>query len=120
VWLYHQTTGALWHDALFVDTGYSGHGPGKDCPADQSIPFVGPIPRGLWHIGPARTDPHLGALAMPLTPDPTTNLSSRFGFWMHGDSITHPGQGSDGCLCLSRPARAAVALSQDTLLTVTS
>jgi hypothetical protein len=119
MWTYHQASGALWHDRILVDTGYSGHGPGKDCPADEALPFVGPLPRGLWHIGTQRTDPRLGAIAMPLTPDPTTDTHAREGFWIHGDSIQHPGQASEGCLCLSRPARAAIALSQDTLLTVT-
>ncbi len=54
-WTYAQTTGELQRDDKLVATGYSGNGPGKNNPAMEDVPNVGPIPSGDWTIaGPAR------------------------------------------------------------------
>jgi hypothetical protein len=113
-------TGCLTQDGAFIATGYSGSNSGKDNPLFESTPNFGPIPEGLYTIGTARTHPHLGPLAMPLTPNPANVMYSRGGFWLHGDSIKHPGQGSEGCICLPRPARLLISRATDRRLTVIS
>jgi hypothetical protein len=83
-WQYDQATGCLSHDGRPVGTGYSGHGEGVNNPAMQDVRSVGPIPRGQWSIGPARLQPILGPVAMPLAPEEGTETFGRTGFWAHG------------------------------------
>jgi hypothetical protein len=118
-WTFDTASGRLAHDGTYAATGYAGHGPGKDNPADADIPNVGPPPRGLYTIGTARTDPRLGPLAMPITPAPSTPMFGRSGFWIHGDNPVHPGDSSEGCIVLPQAARAAISSSGDTALLIT-
>ena len=122
MWTYRQSTGQL-IDALgeVIGSGYSGaFGPGKNNPAMQNVPDVGPIPQGLWIIGAPYTDPHKGPMVMTLTPDETTDTFARSGFLMHGDSIDAPGHASEGCIIMPHDVRVAVSLSPDKLLNVTA
>jgi hypothetical protein len=119
MWTYAQRDGDLQHDGTHIAYGYSGSEPGQNCPADQSIPDLGPIPAGRYAIGTAISTTHLGPLAMPLTPDPTNQMFGRSGFWIHGDSIAHPGDGSLGCIVLAHPVRLQLAQSSDRDLLVT-
>ena len=119
MWSYTQSTGEF-VDALgeVIGTGYSGLGADKNNPAAENVPGEGPIPLGLWTIGPAETLPRLGSVVMALTPDPTTDPLGRSGFFIHGDSLIHPGDASHGCIILSRDIRIAISLSPDKLLYV--
>lgn len=118
MYTFDTATGQLYQNRDYVCTGYSGHGPAKDNPADQAIPNCGPIPEGLYTIAPPIDHPKLGPVAIPLRPDPRNAMFGRSGFWIHGDSATHPGQASDGCIVLPHFARASIALSGDTALNV--
>ena len=121
MWTYRQSTGELIDSSgEIVATGYSGLGDDKNNPADQGIQGHGPIPQGVWSIGPAETNPQLGPLAMPLTPDPSTDTLGRSGFFIHGDSIAHPGQASHGCIILDHPTRVLLSESDDKSLQVTT
>lgn len=127
MWVYVQSTGALFHgesaDASGepVTEGYSGFGEGKNNPAMEAIHDVGPIPRGFWHIGEPEcvtvTGPH-GPFVLPLTPNDGTNTHGREGFLIHGDSIAHSGSASHGCIIVNRHAREEIAASHDQLLKV--
>lgn len=119
MWTYQQSTGEL-HDAAgtLTGTGYSGSPAGKDNPEDQDIPDVGPIPRGEYTIGEPADSAQLGPFAMPLTPAPTNDMDGRSGFFMHGDSIAHPGDGSEGCVIMPPAVRTVVWESGDHELTV--
>lgn len=57
---------------------------------------------------------------MPLTPAPGNTMYGRTDFWIHGDSIEHPGLASLGCLCLPHAARVLIAASAATRLLVTT
>jgi hypothetical protein len=108
------------HDGILVGQGYAGAGAGKDNPAEQAIHETGPVPQGGYTIGPARNLPHFGSLVMELTPDTANEMFGRSGFLIHGDSLAHPGHGSEGCIVLPEAARQAIADSQDRLLLVVS
>jgi Protein of unknown function (DUF2778) len=54
-----------------------------------------------------------------LTPDPSNDMCGRSGFLIHGDSVSHPGDASDGCIILSRAEREAIVKSGIKLLCVT-
>lgn len=87
-------------DGTRTFAAYSGnYGAEQDNPACTGDIGRGPLPLGLYDIGPAIDDPKLGPCAMRLTPEAGTNTEGRAGFFIHGDSIAHPGHASDGCIC---------------------
>ena len=120
MWTYSQSSGKLSRDGILIGVGYSGLGADKDQPADQDVRDQGPIPQGQWLIGVAYDDRVLGPLAMRLTPGPGTNTFGRSEFFLHGDSLTSPGNASRGCIVLDRNVREAIASWGDTDLTVTA
>jgi Protein of unknown function (DUF2778) len=120
MWQYSQSSGALLHDSVPFAVGYSGLGLDKDEPDDEGVVGMGPIPQGQWMIGPPADSPTLGPHVMPLLPAVGTDALGRSGFFIHGDSLTHPGQASHGCIVLDRTAREAISASGDTTLTVTA
>lgn len=118
-WRFSQSSGALANDeGLIIGMGYSGHGAGLFNPGMQMIPDVGPIPEGLWTIGPAQTEPVMGPLVMALTPDPMTDTFSRTGFYLHGDNSSLDHSASCGCIVASRDIRQQLAVSTDRRLQV--
>jgi Protein of unknown function (DUF2778) len=117
MWQYRQSTGDLSRDGRSVGGGYSGHGVGKDNPTMEGERNVGPIPRGMYRIGVQFHHPTKGPVTMGLNPVGHTALG-RSAFLIHGDSIQHPGEASEGCIVLSRALRQAVADSGDTELEV--
>jgi hypothetical protein len=118
MWTYEQRTGIIRHNGEALGTGYAGMGEGKNNPEAQSIPDVGPLPQGLYLIGRAYSDPHLGPVAMRLVPERRNEMFGRAGFLIHADSIHHPGEASHGCIVLSNALRSRIAESGDTDLLV--
>jgi len=119
MWTYRQSTGEL-ADPLgeIIAVGYAGAGAGKNNPAMQSDIDVGPITQGFYTIGaPINSEDH-GPFAMPLLPAATNQMFGREGFMMHGDSIVHPGDASEGCIIMPRATREAVWASGDRQLQV--
>jgi Protein of unknown function (DUF2778) len=122
MWTYEQTSGELFNAAgELVGTGYSGFDVGKNAPSWQDHHDVGPIPRGLYTIG-APFDvkipgPH-GPFVLPLEPDANNEMFGRSGFLCHGDSISHAGSASHGCIIQALPVRRAIAASGDNQLHV--
>jgi hypothetical protein len=121
MWTYEQRSGNIFKaDGELVATGYSGFGDGKNNPAAQDEPNIGPIPCGAYTIGfpiDRAGGPH-GPFVLPLRPDPGNEMHGRSGFLCHGDSIDHAGSASHGCIILPRAVREAIAASGDNRLTV--
>ena len=118
-WAYNQNTGHLPHDGVLVGIGYSGRGAGKNNSVAQNQEGTGPIPRGTYTITAPFTHPHTGVYSMRLTPQAGTTTFGRSGFLMHGDSVAHPGQASDGCVVQNLMVRRQVWESGDRALVVT-
>lgn len=120
MWIYQQSTGKLSLNGVLVGTGYSGMGADKNQPADESIKNLGPLPEGFYTIGSvmAHGPGATGAYVLPLAPDASDVMFGRSGFYMHGDSISHPGFASEGCIVMSYAVRIAVATSLDKRLQV--
>jgi hypothetical protein len=113
MWTYDQLSGALGRDGQHVATGYSGFGEGKNNPDKEQVHDVGPIPKGVYGIGPPHdTDTH-GPHVMPLTPEPGTHTFGRDGFLIHGDSVHAPGTASLGCIILGPTIRNQISASGD-------
>jgi hypothetical protein len=118
MWFYSQSKGELRLNDRLVGTGYAGHGKGVNNPAEQETHDVGPIPRGLYTIGPSFTHPRTGPMSMRLTPQPGTNTFGRDGFLMHGDNIAMNKTASNGCIIQNMKTRATVSASDDRTLKV--
>lgn len=119
-WRYEQGSGAISHDndepTVF---GYSGAGDCKNDPASQGVHNMGPIPRGLYTINPPVDTKTHGPYVMWLTPDPANDMCGRSAFGIHGDSVVHPGEASEGCIVAPRPVREQIWESGDDKLEVT-
>ena len=118
-WPYEQSTGRLLRNGVLVNAalkGYSGKIPYKDDPAAQHLPFLGPIPRGRWHIGGYTNSK--GPYTITLTPEPGTQTFGRTNFRIHGDSMSNPGTASEGCIVLGPNYRVMITQSGDTDLKV--
>jgi hypothetical protein len=109
MWTYEQATGRLLHAGALVAIGYAGRGAGVDNAADERVVDVGPLPCGLYTIGAPVDGTHLGEGAMPLTPDPDTEMFGRGDFWMHQDNVAHNETGSEGCIVQALATLVAVA-----------
>lgn len=114
MFIYSQSTGKLCRNCEYLATGYSGKGEGKNNPAYQQVPDVGPIPQGNWKIVSLTipNTPH-GPYVLRLEPAPGTKLFGRDGFLIHGDSIQHPGEASEGCIIMPRAIRETLWQSGD-------
>ncbi len=116
-WTYNQRTGQLTRNGRVMGVGYSGRSNGRNNPALEAVSNVGPIPRGRYRIGPQHAHPTKGPYTMGLTPV-GHGAQHRSHFLIHGDSIRHPGDASEGCIVLSRPVRQVISASGDPVLQV--
>lgn len=105
MWKYVQSTGKLYDKTgALISTGYSGKARGKNNPALQGVRGMGPIPRGIWKMVRVYNSPNVGPYAIELhavdvTPNNDTHdETGRGAFRVHGDSIKHPGEASNGCI----------------------
>ena len=118
MWTYEQLTGKLFHNGEYEGSGYSGHDAGVNNPNLEDDPGIGPIPRGLWTIGPAYDHPHLGPCVMNLDPVPPNNAHGRTLFRIHGNTADGGTNASRGCIVLGPSQRHAIRDSADTSLQV--
>jgi hypothetical protein len=118
-WIFQQSTGNFFDPSgKRIDIGYSGMGLGKDNPEMEDVQNIGPLPIGKYIIGDAINGTHLGPMALPLTPVQGNIMFGRSGFFIHADSVVHPGQASEGCIVLSNAARSEIDESVDKTLEV--
>jgi hypothetical protein len=117
-WVYHQRSGRLLHGGKYMGYGYSGKDAGKDNPVYVTNKGIGPIPAGRYKIGKPFIHHKAGPGTMRLTPEPGTNTFGRDGFLIHGDSKTHPGRASEGCIILGILFRQSIWKSGDDELEV--
>lgn len=111
VLVFSQSTGIVREPGgAFVALGWSGNGEGKGNPAMQSVRSVGPLPQGLYRVGPWHDHPRLGPLVAELH-QVEGETFGRDDFFCHGPS-TNParkGQESRGCIVVPRAGRVKVA-----------
>ena len=120
MWIYCQSTGGIYHDNLRAPLayGYSGKGIAKNRPECQNLHNEGPIPVGVYQMQePVNTMEH-GPYVIWLTPGSANEMEGRSDFGIHGDSFTHPGAASEGCIIAPRFLRERMWESEDHLLTV--
>lgn len=119
MWRWDQSAGVLTRDGKHVSNGYSGKGRGKNNPALQAVPGVGPIPAGRWKITGRYDSGRVGPFALRLEAvdaafgDDTHAGTGRGAFRIHGDSVRSPGEASNGCIILPRVIRELIWNSGD-------
>ena len=120
-WKYNQATGAFTSPTGDVaGNGYSGQPPHVNVAQDQILRNLGPIPEGLWKaVELIPESDKLGPYAIRLEPYSQTDAFGRSGFFMHGDSLEHPGFASDGCIILAHAVRELFWTSTDHDIDVT-
>ena len=116
-WQYSQSTGQLTRNGQIVGTGYSGLRTGRNNSSMESVRDIGPIPQGRYRIGSQYSHPQKGNTTMALTAVGHT-ARGRTHFLIHGDSSSHPGAASQGCIVLNHAVRQSIAASGDTELEV--
>jgi hypothetical protein len=123
MWIYEQATGRLLTpDISHIATGYAGgnegkNPEGKNNPDMQCIPDVGPLPRGIYYMQEP-VEHRLGLFAIPLLPDKNNDMCGRGGFYCHGDKISDPGNGSEGCIVMPNEIRHKMWDSIDHVIAV--
>jgi RHS repeat-associated protein len=121
-WQFSQSTGQWSHvdnqtgAVAPVGQGYSGTGEGRNNPAMQDVPNVGPTPQGTYDIGPGHYSPNTGPNTMNLTPRPGTDTFGRDLFRIHGDNASH--DASHGCAIAPPNVRRQINNSNDRVLRV--
>lgn len=105
---YQISTGELTRDGVPLGAGYSGQPECKNDPSACDQHDRGPIPPGRYTIGDPHDSATHGPFAMALTPDPANEMHGRSGFMLHGDSASHPGAASNGCIVAPRPVRETI------------
>ena len=115
MWTYSQSTGVLSDGDGRTWQCYAGSGDGKNNPADEAIPDVGPLPRGVYLASGPQTRTKTGPVSIALIPAPGNEEFGRSAFYMHGDSVSHPGCASEGCIVAPLAARLAFVESHDDL-----
>ena len=116
-WKYESSTGRLISpDGELVATGYAGgncgeNPEGKNNPAMQDVQAIGPLPEGTYTYTEHIDHPKLGPFAIILIPDEGNEMYGRSAFRMHGDSVSHPGCASEGCIIMPRAIRERVFAS---------
>jgi hypothetical protein len=116
---YDQKTGRITSElgSLF-GVGYSGNGKGKNNPEMENVKGIGVIPKGSYHIGEPFLHSHMGRFAIPLIPFPENEMFGRSEFYIHGDSLIHPGEASKGCIVTPLTVRQEIADCTDKILKV--
>ena len=118
MWTWDQSAGTLSRNGVLVSRGYSGKDRGKNNPALQSVPGIGPVPRGAWKILAPYDSKNVGPYALPIHAvdgklDDRHEPTGRSAFRIHGDSVKAPGTASRGCIILPRAVREQIWKSGD-------
>jgi len=108
-WIYEQSTGNLYTgEGKFVETGYAGHGDGKNNPEKEKVKSVGPLPQGYYMAGWMLDDKHTGLGSVWLYPHPHNEMYGRGDFRVHGDNKRGDFSASEGCIIMSWGVRKGI------------
>lgn len=119
-WTFQQATGWWLYPSgqPAFKQAYAGRDEGCNNPSMQNVKGIGPLPCGLYTACEPHDDAVVGAYAMRLTPSHANEMFGRSSFFLHGDSVEHPGLASHGCIVLPRAEREKFWLSGDHMVLV--
>ncbi|MFP2517064.1 tlde1 domain-containing protein [Buttiauxella agrestis] len=113
MWVYSVSSGTLSRNEERISGGYAGLGAHKNDSSFECSKDSGPLPRGRYRIGQPFFHPRTKGYTMRLIPDSSNIMCDRDGFMIHGDSIRHPGQASNGCIIFPLKVRKHIWESND-------
>lgn len=105
---YSQSTGKFTTADGTSYNGYSGNGEGLNNPSKESVPFVGPIPKGEYTVASITTSK--GPTTLVLTPASSNKMYGRNGFLIHGDNSRNDNSASEGCIIVGPDARKKLSV----------
>jgi hypothetical protein len=105
---YSQSTGKFITSDGTSYSGYSGNGEGLNNSSKESVPFVGPIPKGEYTVTSSTTSK--GPTTLVLTPAKSNNMYGRSGFLIHGDNSKRDNSASQGCIIVGPDARNKISI----------
>lgn len=115
-WTYKQSTGELFHNGNYIETGYSGRMTNKNNPDRQQVKGLGPLPRGTYRI--AGRSNSKGPMTIILV-QTSGDSFGRSAFRIHGERVHGvPGWASEGCIIMSAGTRRRIIDSTDVTLEV--
>lgn len=119
MWVYLIRTGDVYHNGRRAFKAHSGNGLALNDPAQIHRKGIGPVPPGVYWLGPRRDSPVTGRNVMDVIPVLGTVTYGRKAFQLHGPNRTpDPSDDSRGCIVADEADRLAVDASGDRLLTV--
>ena len=119
--VFNRRAGRLYDAAgtLIASGIWSGHNDAANDPTREREKGVGPLPKGVYMIGPLRDGGALGPDVMNLDPAPGTNTFGRSLFRIHGDNSTPaPHDASDGCIIAPHQTRIWIDAQKDRRINV--
>lgn len=123
-WKYDIPTGNMYTPqgerlATCYSGGNCGANPdGVNNPSMMGVKCIGPIPVGRYTFGAPVEHSKLGAFAIPLIPDPSSDMLGRGEFYCHGDVVGKFQSASEGCIVAPPTTRHAMIDSGDHQLDV--
>jgi len=116
-WVYYQSTGKMFHNNEYVDTGYSGALTNKNNSSRQQVKGLGPLPRGTYQITGYSTSKGPMTIILQQT---SGEAFGRALFRIHGEKRppATPGFASEGCIILGPATRNRIWSSGDRSLEV--
>ena len=80
---------------------------------------IGPLPQGLYRVGPWGNHPPVGPNSAALTWIGGPNNYGRSGFFIHGPGADDPANSSEGCIVVPHDDRLRIMGLNPTTITVT-
>lgn len=119
---YHNSTGRLVctnaaGTTVVDETGYAGTGAGRNNPAMDNVPNVGPIPSGNYTVGTGHAGGHTGPQTLNVDANAGTDTHGRDLFRIHGNNARN--DASQGCIIMGRTTRDTISNAGGASLTVT-
>ena len=128
---FSQSTGVITQDNGVVVTtlAFAGnnyrpdHNPagimGRNNPAMQDVPFIGPLPQGLYRVGEWGMHHPVGDNSAPLTQIGGESFG-RSAFFIHGPGGADPSNSSEGCIVIPHDDRLRLIALNPSTITVTA
>lgn len=117
-WEYDVTTHTFSRNGESYTADYAGATGYKNNSSQECVKGKGPLPRGAYTIGSPHNSAHTGKYTLDLTPHLSNVMCGRSVFRIHGASMRHPLDSSEGCIIAPLSVRKSIWASGDRELKV--
>ena len=117
-WVYDVKTHTFTRNGEKYTAEYAGANGYKNDSSQECVRGKGPLPRGTYTIGSPYNSPHTGKYTLNLIPNLSNAMCGRSAFRIHGASMRHPLDSSEGCIIATISVRKSIWASGDRELKV--